>query len=222
MFLTLAVCVTQVQAADPSGGWLSYAVYTAPQPTDIITRMAAVMTVPDTPKSKSGSPAFWFGTQTAKGDGALIQPIMAKWLGDGFYMFQEIFDWTDMNDKQSKPFLVKPGDVITAEVNYVKEFGGLYMMNMTSKNTGAVSNYHYKLLPGQRETESVGYFVLEHQPQSCDELPPNGIVKWTNITVEVNNKPVAQPLFVAKQESPTCNSKAEVIDSSTVSITWGQ
>ena len=157
-----------------------------------------------------------------KGDGALIQPIMAKWLGDGFYMFQEIFDWTDMNDKQSKSFLVKPGDVITAEVNYVKEFGGLYMMNMTSKNTGAVSNYHYKLLPGQRETESVGYFVLEHQPQSCDELPPNGIVKWTNITVEVNNKPVAEPLFVAKQESPTCNSKAEVIDSSTVSITWGQ
>lgn len=75
--------------------------------------------------------------------------------------------------------------------------------SMTSKNTGAVSNYHYKLLPGQRETESVGYFVLEHQPQSCDELPPNGIVKWTNITVEVNNKPVAEPLFVAKQESPT-------------------
>ena len=47
--------------------------------------------VPDTPSKSFGSPAFWFGVQTDQGDGALIQPIMAKWLGDGFYMFQEIF-----------------------------------------------------------------------------------------------------------------------------------
>ena len=45
---------------------------------------------------------------------------------------------------------------------------------MTSKDTGAVSSYHYKLLKMQKETESVGYFVLEHQPDSCNELPPNG------------------------------------------------
>ena len=88
--------------ADPSGGWLSYAVYNAPQPTDVITRLSATMVMPDTPKGHLGSPAFWFGTQTAKGDGALIQPIMAKWLGDGFYMFHEIFDWTDERDEQSK------------------------------------------------------------------------------------------------------------------------
>jgi hypothetical protein len=46
------------------------------------------MVVPETPRSRGGSPAFWFGVQTNKGDGALIQPIMAKWLGTGFYMFQ--------------------------------------------------------------------------------------------------------------------------------------
>ena len=40
------------------------------------------------------SPAFWFGVQTAKGDGALVQPIMAKELGyrpgsgSSFFMFQ--------------------------------------------------------------------------------------------------------------------------------------
>ncbi|MBT7428884.1 MAG: hypothetical protein HN783_03635, partial [Ilumatobacter sp.] len=27
---------------------------------------------------------------------------IAKWLGDGFYMFHEIFDWTDERDEQSK------------------------------------------------------------------------------------------------------------------------
>ena len=59
--------------------------------------------------------------------------------------------------------------MITAEVHYVKDFGGVYMMNMTSQNTGAVSSYHYKLLKEQKETESVGYFVLEHQPDNCNE-----------------------------------------------------
>ena len=54
--LCLLTLVGAVQAADPSGGWLSYAVYTAPNPTDIITRMGATMVVPETPKSKNGSP----------------------------------------------------------------------------------------------------------------------------------------------------------------------
>ena len=48
LYLYLLGVTTVVQSADPSGGWLSYAVYTAPNPTDIITRMAAVMVVPET------------------------------------------------------------------------------------------------------------------------------------------------------------------------------
>ena len=152
-----ALCLLAPAAAnDPSGGWLTYAKYTAPKPTDVITKLSAKMAVPAIPMSKGGSPAFWFGTQTAKGDGALVQPIMAKWcvaqesrstgcelegiyyasttgdhrlpvlrpgpgcgprhcrLGDSFYMFQEIFDWTDGHDVQSKPMKVVPGDIITA------------------------------------------------------------------------------------------------------------
>jgi len=207
-------------AADPSGGWLSYAVYEAPDPTDIITKLSATMVVPKKPYSPNGSPAFWFGTQTQHGDGALIQPIMAKWLGDGFYMFQEIFDWTDENDKQSKAIKVQPGDVIAAEVSYVKMLN-LYTMNMTNQNNGDVSNFHYKILPKQKATESVGYFVLEHQPDECNQLPPNGKVTWTNIQVEVNNKLVPNATWTAKQEQPACHSKAVVTDSSTISITWG-
>ena len=58
------------------------------------------------PKNPGSSPAFWFGVQTEKGDGALVQPIMAKELGyepgkgSSFYMLQEIFDWTAENDTQ--------------------------------------------------------------------------------------------------------------------------
>ena len=63
---------------------LSYAVYKAPNPTDVITRLSANFTVPPKPDMPDGSPAFWFGVQTATGDGALIQPIMSKWLGDSW------------------------------------------------------------------------------------------------------------------------------------------
>ena len=112
-------------AADPSEGWLSYAVFKA-QPTQVITKLSATMVVPAAPKNPGSSPAFWFGVQTEKGDGALVQPIMAKELGylgkgSAYYMFQEIFDWTAENDTQTKPIVVAPGDVISASVTYMQD-----------------------------------------------------------------------------------------------------
>ena len=204
-------------ASDPSGGWLSYAVYNAPRPTDTITRMSATTVVPPAPSDGGGSPAFWFGLQTASGDGALVQPITSKWLGDGFYMFQEIFDWTDYNDHQTTPIRLRAGDVVHAEVAYVKTSNS-YRMTMNATGSDEVSRYEYKLL--QTKTEAQAYFVLEHQPQSCDELPPSGVVSWTNIEIEVNNERVENPRWTAKQENPKCGSKATVVSSHTVNITW--
>jgi hypothetical protein len=109
--LLLSTAAGPAVAADPSGGWLSYAVFRA-KPTDVITRLSATMVVPPTPKTPKvaagrsaiqtplsifcngesllkytqrrlngstgrgypkGFPAFWFGLQTAEGDGALVQ-----------------------------------------------------------------------------------------------------------------------------------------------------
>lgn len=205
-------------AADPSGGWLSYAVFKA-KPTDIITKLSATMIVPPSPKTPHGAPAFWFGVQTEHGDGALVQPIMSKWLGDSFYMFQEIFDWTDRHDDQTHPMKVQAGDVVSASVTYVKADNS-YNMNMTCARTGATSNYNYKLERRQKATESVGYFVLEHQVSKCTELPPSGVVTWSNVQVEVNGSPVQHATWVAKEESPVCGAKAVVVNSSTIEITW--
>ena len=47
--------VATAKAADPSSGWLSYAIFKAPEPTDIITKLSAKMTVPETPKSHAGT-----------------------------------------------------------------------------------------------------------------------------------------------------------------------
>ena len=93
-------------------------------------------------------------------------------------------------------------------------------MNMTSKATGEVSDYSYDILPRQTATESTGYFVLEHQPSSCSELPPNGRVSWTNIQVEVNGAVVQDAKWVAVQEAPKCSSKAVVVNSTHIDISW--
>ena len=217
--LFLANVVGLAAAADPSGGWLCYAKYTAPKPTDIITKLSATMVVPPTPKTPKGFPAFWFGLQTSKGDGALVQPIMSKWLGDSFYMFEEIFDWTDGHDEQTHPIKVKAGDVLSASVSYVKADNS-YNMNMTSLRTGKRSNYNYKLEEKQKATESTAYFVLEHQPQKCPELPPSNVVTWTDIKVEVNGAPVQDAKWLPQEEKPVCKARAVVYNSSSVAITW--
>jgi hypothetical protein len=64
------------------------------------------------------------------------------------------------------------------------------------------------------------YFVLEHQPQKCNELPANGIVRWTDIEVEIDNKKISEPVWHAVEESPKCKSKAVVVNSTCVEITW--
>ena len=215
--------------ADPSSGWLSYAIYNAPKTTDTITKLSATMVVPDKLSSHGfgSEPAFWFGVQTSKGDGALVQPIMAKWLGGAWYMFHEVFDWTDERDVQGKQVQVAPGDVVEASVAFTPaaDFAtsglGSYAMSMTSRDTKEQLTYTYDLLPGQKSSEATAYFVLEHQPFTCrGSLPGNGNVTWTDIKVEVNGAPVATPQWEAEQEQPKCGSKATVLSTESVEISW--
>eukprot|EP00009_Paramoeba_aestuarina_P003433 CAMPEP_0201521770 /NCGR_PEP_ID=MMETSP0161_2-20130828/16148_1 /ASSEMBLY_ACC=CAM_ASM_000251 /TAXON_ID=180227 /ORGANISM="Neoparamoeba aestuarina, Strain SoJaBio B1-5/56/2" /LENGTH=189 /DNA_ID=CAMNT_0047920471 /DNA_START=186 /DNA_END=755 /DNA_ORIENTATION=- len=183
------------------------------------------MVVPDEPRVPNGAdPAFWFGVQTADGNGALVQPIMAQWLGlvgecHCYKMFQEIFDWTNEHNEDSPKELISPGEQIKASITYIADSNS-YIMNMTS-SSGKVSNFHYQLLDAQKETESVAYFVLEHRPpNSCNQFPSNGIVSWRNIHVEVNGVAVPDAEWVAKQEKPACGSVATVINSTAIDITW--
>jgi len=75
----LAACVGLSAAGDPAPGWLTYAAWTAPKGR--ITMLNATWTVPADPKERrageSGAPGWWFGIQNTKGNGALIQPILA-------------------------------------------------------------------------------------------------------------------------------------------------
>lgn len=202
---------------DPSGGWLTFADFQA-ESGGRITYMNATWTVPSNPKSNGGSPALWFGTQTAEGDGALVQPIL-KWLGNGWYIFHEIFDWTDRHDQQGPKTRVEPGDSIFASLTY-RSKSNSYDMFMTSAKLGKELTYNYKIEKKQTKVESRAFFVLEHQPFSCRELPSNGEITFTDINLQVDGGHVENAKWVAKQESPKCGSKTTVVDSKTVRISW--
>ena len=219
ILLATSLLIVPSIAPDPSGGWLAYAIYEAPKASDIITSLSAVMSVPDNPKRSGAEPAFWFGVQTHAGDGALVQPIQAKWLSGRWEMFHEIFDWTTHRDSAGPHFAVPAGDSVWAEVKF-KPSDRSYDMSMTSLKTGQRTSFNYKLSSRQYATESTAYFVLEHQPRECSQLPPNGIVTWSNISVEVNNVHVPSPTLRAKQESPACGSKVHIVDNATVTLTW--
>jgi len=63
------------------------------------------------------------------------------------------------------------------------------------------------------------YFVFEHQPDDCGQLPNDGKIVFTDINIELNYKPVT-PQWKAFQYQPMCNSEAQVISPSSVSFTW--
>jgi hypothetical protein len=90
-----ALIAGTVQAGDPSPGWLTYAQWTSPA-GGRITMLNTTWVVPSNPSDMaagdSGAPGWWFGIQNTKGNGALIQPILAwGYLGPMYTMFNGVF-----------------------------------------------------------------------------------------------------------------------------------
>ena len=208
-------------AADPSRSWLSYALFEA-GPGHTITQMNATVIVPAKPSAVGADPSFWYGLQTSKGDGALIQPILAwgqSYRAD-YGIFHEVFDWNDMHDSRSpEAYKVQPGDTLTQSVKYVASENA-YDMYIASAKTGQSISWRYKLERRQRANESTAYIVVEHSPRRCDMFPPSNGITFSDIYIEVDGEPVANPAWVTKQESTACKSKAVVVDKTTVRLEW--
>ena len=93
-------------------------------------------------------------------------------------------------------------------------------MLISSQSLGKTISTTYTLEKKQTEVESSAVFVLEHQPERCKAYPTDGQMSFENIYVEVDGKPVTSPTWQALQEQPACDSKAVVVDSSTIKFTW--
>lgn len=218
--LLLLTAFPLVSANDPAGSWLSYAVYNAPSSSSRITALNTTWTVPADPSQSFGSnaPGWWFGIQTAKGDGALIQPILAYgYQGAKWSIFNACFDWTDGSWRTSDEiYTVQPGDKITSSVVATSKRG--YEMQICA--SGKCINTPYELEQGQTETESTAYFVLEHQPLFCSAYPADGSMQFENIYLEVDGQEVKNPAWEAKQEAPKCDSECKIVDPNTIQFSW--
>ena len=112
------------------------------------------------------------------------------------------------------------GDKLTQSVVYVPA-NNSYTMYIASARSGKSILWNYKLEAQQGDTpESTAYIVVEHSPSSCDMFPMNGNITFSSIVIEVEGEIVASPTWTAQQERPACNSKAVVVDESTVMLQW--
>jgi len=155
------------------------------------------------------------------GDGALVQPILAYgYTGSHYTIFNGVFDWTDgsWHTSQEK-YTVQPGDLITSSVVY-NAAADSYTMRISSDELGKTISTDYAIEKRQTKVESAAVFVLEHQPRQCKAYPTSGEMTFKSIVVEVEGKLISKPDWRALQERPACNSKAEVVDASTIKFSW--
>ena len=160
--------------ADPSTSWLSYAIFEAGA---IITAMSATVTVPADPAMVGADPSFWFGLQTADGDGALVQPILA-WgqsfgrLNGGYSIFQEVYDWNNGRDYRSpETYAVPAGDTLYQSVSYVAA-NNSYEMLIVSNATGAEIRWSFALDAAQTAPETTACVAAEPR------LPSGAVIRF--------------------------------------------
>lgn len=76
---------------------------------------------------------------------------------------------------------------------------------------------YMELEPNQVYTDV--YFVVEHQPDQCDQLPKSGSVKFSDIAIELGGKPSKPKWQVVKGTDDMCNATATAAGSQ-VELTW--
>ena len=194
---------------DPAESWLVYTRAATVSGT-AVTGVRCATVAPGPPAQKTGSAAFWVGL--APPDGSyLLQPIVPKWLGNGWYVFSETFDWHSGRDYQSEYIRVHEGDAILTVIELV----GDKTYNSAIHTPSGWHNVTIKVPEDVNLPLSVVYFVLEHQPQSCHELPSDNALNYTNIAVQ----PPVGP-FEAKARIPACGSLAHVWSQTDMGFTW--
>jgi hypothetical protein len=156
---------------DPADSWLAYTV--ASGNGQLLTYINATWIVPSNPNEMvSGSaPGWWFGIEPNPASN-LIQPILAWGYPDPSYtIFNGYFQWDNQNWWYSAQGDVQPGQTVFASVTYVASNNSYTMYTECAENGWSVTS-NIPVEAGKLYTDT--YFVMEHQPDDCGELPANG------------------------------------------------
>ena len=218
---TLLVYTTGKLGNDPADSWLVYG--KLPGNNSRVLSVNATWIVPSFPQNRNGNnaPGWWFGIESQAAD-VLIQPILAY--GDGtpdFTIFTGLYDWRNGGWYQSNTETVNPNDIIEGSVTYSPSTQTYQQcIRKVNNGKGPICTRVQKSLEYNEVFTDV-YFVVEHQPNSCNENPANGNIIFTNIQVQWENGAIVTPsMWEIKQFKPACNSQGKVLNASSVEFTW--
>jgi hypothetical protein len=212
----LSSAIALVNAQDPADGWMAYAVGEVPSDTDRITKMEMTWKVSENPDSDTD--AFfspWFGMDP-EDNLNLIQPVN-PWLGNGWAMYTEYFQWSPEDNSNSRQHSVEPGQTLTGSLIY-NENDDSYLLNQTILETGVSSHQIVKCQNGKKF--KLPYVVYE-KLFPCRDYPPDGVVTFTDINIECDGKDCTEDVkWESKVKDANCDMKANIISPTSISITW--
>jgi len=218
LVLLAGLLATAVEAQDPAEGWMAYAVGTL-QGGQRITSAEARWRVPADPEEGGAFFSPWFGIETSDNLN-LIQPVN-PWVGDGWEIYNEYFQWQPTNNYNSRSISVNAGDEVYGKVTF-NEADESYTMVHSVNSTGESVSSTIKVQnddSGSPKHYNILYFVMEKSQYDCAQYPPDNQVVFYDIKVEYDGKP-ATPTWKTSFVDDHCNCRAHIVSESSIKITW--
>jgi len=213
----LTTTATPCHGGDPFSSWMSFVRLRA---NGTITSVTANWQVPAKPaKAGDSSPSWWYGLQTTDGLGALLQPVLVwndRIKEPAYEISNAVMDWSqNCSWTTDGTTTVRPGDSIHSSIHRVGMSDYVQSIGVNSNKSATLS---YKLKTAAPETTL--YFVMEHQASRCDRYPADQVVRFSGVTVEVDNKPLLDPQWETVQWQTACGSKAIVDSPTDLRLVW--
>eukprot|EP00036_Acanthoecidae_sp_10tr_P011183 CAMPEP_0182926210 /NCGR_PEP_ID=MMETSP0105_2-20130417/11204_1 /TAXON_ID=81532 ORGANISM="Acanthoeca-like sp., Strain 10tr" /NCGR_SAMPLE_ID=MMETSP0105_2 /ASSEMBLY_ACC=CAM_ASM_000205 /LENGTH=257 /DNA_ID=CAMNT_0025064091 /DNA_START=35 /DNA_END=808 /DNA_ORIENTATION=+ len=202
-------------AQDPAGGWMAYAVGSVPAGTTRITRLSMSWVVSKNPRWSRAFFSPWFGMDPADNLN-LIQPVN-PWSGTAWSAYTEYFQWSPVHNSNSNQIRADGGQTLHGSLVYNADADS-YSLTQTNVDTGESSTQTVACQNGKKYT--LPYVVYE-KLFPCGDYPPDGVVTFTNITVECDNKDCTSDVrWDSQVKDANCNMKANIHSPTEISITW--
>ena len=211
--------VSRVFAQDPAkGSWVVWAQGQCPNGTHM-THFEATWQVPSNPPASDAFFAPWQGADSSDNLN-LIQPVN-PWLGDGWEIYTEYFQWSPEYNSNSQAYSTQAGNKLRGEMTFLGESAQAYRIVQTDLNTGLSSSQVVGVQKddqGNYKKYTWLYFVFEKYAQ-CYEYPPDQKVVFEDIKVFCSGKQT-YPQWSTHFFQNNCDFRAHVINNETISITW--
>jgi hypothetical protein len=141
------------------------------------------------------------------------------WLGDGWQIYNEYFQWVPTHNQNSDSINVSPGDELHGVMTF-NENNQSYTMLHTDVTTGQSVGMEIPVQKkgGEYKNYTIVYIVYE-KVQSCAAFPPDNVVTFYDIIVEYDGVAV-KPSWSTGVVDAACDMKAQIVNSTTVAISW--